>query len=177
VRRYTKEAAALAVARIFRQLSGAEAVAAGNANTGAAAAKFMLPLASGQQPVAAAAAPAAGAGDKVVLPATAASATAAAAAFAAGAGAVDSAAAGAAAAAEAPGLLGTGRLADRRPFDSEELTGLAITDADFTEALTRVQPSAQREGFTTTPEVRQLRLTLSKPELKARLVSALDTKM
>ena len=49
-------------------------------------------------------------------------------------------------------LLG-GRLADRTPLHAPELTGLAITNEDFAEALTRVQPSAQREGFTTTPEV------------------------
>jgi len=49
-------------------------------------------------------------------------------------------------------LIG-GRLADRAPLGADELVGLAITAADFAEALTRVQPSAQREGFTTTPEV------------------------
>jgi hypothetical protein len=53
--------------------------------------------------------------------------------------------AGASAADEEAGLMGTGRLADRRPFDPSELAGLAITDDDFTQALTRVQPSAQRE--------------------------------
>ena len=52
----------------------------------------------------------------------------------------------------ASSLLG-GRLADRAPLRTAELSGLAITAADFAEALTRVQPSAQREGFTTTPEV------------------------
>ena len=49
-------------------------------------------------------------------------------------------------------LIG-GRLADRAPLGAGELAGLAITAADFAAALTRVQPSAQREGFTTTPEV------------------------
>ena len=46
-----------------------------------------------------------------------------------------------------------GRLADRAPLRAGELAGLAITAEDFSRALTRVQPSAQREGFTTTPEV------------------------
>lgn len=31
--------------------------------------------------------------------------------------------------------------------------GLAITMADFEAAITRVQPSVRREGFTTTPDV------------------------
>ena len=51
------------------------------------------------------------------------------------------------------GLMGGGRLGDRRPLDVDELSSLAITTDDFALALTRVQPSAQREGFTTTPEV------------------------
>ena len=55
--------------------------------------------------------------------------------------------------ASATGSLIGGRLADRAPLGADELVGLAITAADFAEALTRVQPSAQREGFTTTPEV------------------------
>ena len=50
-------------------------------------------------------------------------------------------------------LMGSGRLADRRPFDASELANLSITIEDFALALTKVQPSAQREGFTTTPEV------------------------
>ena len=49
--------------------------------------------------------------------------------------------------------MGSGRLADRRPFDASELANLSITIEDFALALTKVQPSAQREGFTTTPEV------------------------
>ena len=51
------------------------------------------------------------------------------------------------------GALIGGRLADRAPLRAGELAGLAITAEDFSRALTRVQPSAQREGFTTTPEV------------------------
>ena len=47
--------------------------------------------------------------------------------------------------------MGGGRLGDRRPLDVDELSSLAITTDDFALALTRVQPSAQREGFTTTP--------------------------
>ena len=53
----------------------------------------------------------------------------------------------------AEALMGSGRLADRRPFDASELADLSITIDDFALALTKVQPSAQREGFTTTPEV------------------------
>lgn len=49
--------------------------------------------------------------------------------------------------------LATGRLADPRPLTEDELGDLAITMDDFSLALTRVQPSAQREGFTTTPNV------------------------
>ena len=51
------------------------------------------------------------------------------------------------------GRLATGRLADPRPLTEDELGDLAITMDDFSLALTRVQPSAQREGFTTTPNV------------------------
>ena len=49
--------------------------------------------------------------------------------------------------------LATGRLADPRALTESELEDLAITMDDFASALTRVQPSAQREGFTTTPNV------------------------
>jgi ribosome biogenesis ATPase len=145
-----KEAAALAVARIFKQLasaSGLGSVAGTRAWAGAVDGPLYKPLGGGLglglgpksgQPVIA--------GGKVVP--------------AAGAGAGAMVAGGSLAAgsrsgygAAEAGLMGTGRLADRRPFEPSELTGLAITDDDFTQALTRVQPSAQREGFTTTPEV------------------------
>ena len=46
-----------------------------------------------------------------------------------------------------------GRLADRRPLDASELEPLAITRGDFAAAIAKVQPSARREGFTTTPAV------------------------
>lgn len=36
---------------------------------------------------------------------------------------------------------------------SDQLTSLALTNADFTRALSIVQPSSQREGFTTVPDV------------------------
>ncbi|GAA5924963.1 putative AAA family ATPase RIX7 [Sporobolomyces koalae] len=36
---------------------------------------------------------------------------------------------------------------------TEQLSTLALTNADFTRALTIVQPSSQREGFTTVPDV------------------------
>jgi len=41
-----------------------------------------------------------------------------------------------------------------RPYTAEEMANLAIDAADFTEALTRVQPSARREGFSTIPDVK-----------------------
>lgn len=43
--------------------------------------------------------------------------------------------------------------AGRGPLGPEELAGLAITMADYEGALGRVQPSAQREGFATVPDV------------------------
>ncbi|KAJ2493235.1 Ribosome biogenesis ATPase rix7 [Coemansia sp. RSA 2050] len=39
------------------------------------------------------------------------------------------------------------------PLTPEELAPLAITNADFLQALTKVQPSAKREGFATVPGV------------------------
>ena len=39
------------------------------------------------------------------------------------------------------------------PLTAEELTSLAITMQDFETAITKVQPSVRREGFTTTPDV------------------------
>lgn len=36
---------------------------------------------------------------------------------------------------------------------SDQLESLSLTNADFTQALTVVQPSSQREGFTTVPDV------------------------
>ena len=36
---------------------------------------------------------------------------------------------------------------------ASELSGLAITMADFEAAVHKVQPSVRREGFTTTPDV------------------------
>ena len=56
-------------------------------------------------------------------------------------------------AAASDAALATGRLADPRPLTEDELGDLAITMDDFSSALDRVQPSAQREGFTTTPNV------------------------
>lgn len=41
-----------------------------------------------------------------------------------------------------------------RPYTAEEMANLAIDARDFTEALTRVQPSARREGFSTIPDVK-----------------------
>ena len=40
-----------------------------------------------------------------------------------------------------------------QPLTPAELAGLAITAADFDEAVKKVQPSVRREGFATTPDV------------------------
>lgn len=39
------------------------------------------------------------------------------------------------------------------PLTPDQLDPLAITNADFQKALTQVQPSSKREGFTTVPDV------------------------
>eukprot|EP00438_Fugacium_kawagutii_P010407 Skav220407 [mRNA] locus=scaffold639:441151:443686:- [translate_table: standard] len=39
-------------------------------------------------------------------------------------------------------------------YSTEEMAKLAIEASDFTEALSKVQPSARREGFTTIPDVK-----------------------
>ena len=43
---------------------------------------------------------------------------------------------------------------DTGPYSAEEMANLAVDAADFVEALSRVQPSARREGFTTIPDVK-----------------------
>eukprot|EP00124_Ichthyophonus_hoferi_P003081 Ihof_evm4s246 gene=Ihof_evmTU4s246 len=43
--------------------------------------------------------------------------------------------------------------ANTEPLSAQQLSPLAITMADFDEALTKVQPSAKREGFATIPDV------------------------
>jgi hypothetical protein len=45
------------------------------------------------------------------------------------------------------------READRARFSNDELRHLAISMADFEVAVTKVQPSLRREGFTTKPDV------------------------
>lgn len=40
-----------------------------------------------------------------------------------------------------------------RPLTDSQLSILSITTADFTSALSQVQPSSKREGFTTVPDV------------------------
>lgn len=57
------------------------------------------------------------------------------------------------AAAAGPAVSLFSLLGDRGPLAPEELQGLAITMADYEAALPRVQPSAQREGFATVPDV------------------------
>lgn len=54
------------------------------------------------------------------------------------------------AAAAPPSLFGAG---GRGPLTPKEMSGLAITMTDYEAALGRVQPSAQREGFATVPDV------------------------
>jgi ribosome biogenesis ATPase len=51
------------------------------------------------------------------------------------------------------GNVDCGLLQRRAQFTSAELSGFAIGMHDFTEALTKVQPSALREGFATRPNV------------------------
>lgn len=41
-----------------------------------------------------------------------------------------------------------------KAYTAEEMSTLAIEAQDFTEALSKVQPSARREGFTTIPDVK-----------------------
>jgi ribosome biogenesis ATPase len=54
-----------------------------------------------------------------------------------------------------PAALASSRdaLFERGALSAEEMSGLAITMSDYEEALPRVQPSAQREGFATVPDV------------------------
>ena len=46
------------------------------------------------------------------------------------------------------------RSGSEKAYTSEEMANLAIEASDFTEALSKVQPSARREGFTTIPDVK-----------------------
>lgn len=139
-----KESAALAVKRIFKQLeAAAEAQEAARAAGGSAAeaagaadgaaAQQQLPVTPGPAPQQAEGGDARppDAQQDVQQPAAAGEQQAA----AAGAGAVPQR------------RLGAGALS------SVELAGLAITMADFEEAVPKVQPSVRREGFATTPDV------------------------
>lgn len=45
-------------------------------------------------------------------------------------------------------------VADVEPFSTEEMAGLAVTMSDFRASLSKVQPSAKREGFATIPNVK-----------------------
>jgi hypothetical protein len=60
---------------------------------------------------------------------------------------------------------GVGR---REPLSPEELEGLAITMADFEVAVSKVQPSVRREGFTTKPDVTWADVVRSTPAASAR---------
>lgn len=46
-----------------------------------------------------------------------------------------------------------GMESESKAYSTEEMQNLAIEASDFTEALSKVQPSARREGFTTIPEL------------------------
>jgi ribosome biogenesis ATPase len=164
-----KEAAAVAVSRIFSRLEAAR-LACAAAAAGAGAAGAAGAAAGAAAPAAAAAgaataeetarasegaantAPADGAaavrpGLQVDGPSVGADADMAEAAEAAEA----AAAAAALLAADVAAFSGAGF--GQGPLGPAELAGLAITMADFEAALPKVQPSVRREGFTTTPDV------------------------
>ncbi len=148
-----KESAALAVKRIFRELEAAAAAAEAEGGACGAAAQGRPPATPGaapapqqqqqaqqelvdrtqdvQQPASAGDGSQQAEGQEPV----------------GGAGAALAPAAAAVAAAPAPRRLGGGALS------GAELAGLAITMADFEEAIPKVQPSVRREGFATTPDV------------------------
>ena len=50
-------------------------------------------------------------------------------------------------------ILTERRLKDSEPFTTNELESVSVTNSDFVNALLVIQPSAKREGFTTTPSV------------------------
>lgn len=72
-----------------------------------------------------------------------------------------------------------------RPLREDELGILAVTNADFQDALEVVQPSSKREGFTTVPDVTwadvgalttaraELRMALTQPITRPELFAAL----
>ncbi|GFR52366.1 hypothetical protein Agub_g14925, partial [Astrephomene gubernaculifera] len=157
----TKEAAAVAVTRIFAQMTrqkeeeaaAAAAAAVAQAATGDAAAgadaTTQAAVAAG---AALTAAGAAAAGD--AAPAGGAAAEGAAAASAAEpVAAVVTAPAATATAAAPAGMRSIHERFGGGPLGPTELAGLAITMSDFEAALPKVQPSVRREGFTTTPDV------------------------
>lgn len=140
-----KESAALAVKRIFRELEAAAAAAEAEGGVGGAATGEHLPGTPGAVP-----APQQEAQQEaertqdVQQPASAGDGSQ----QAEGREGQEPAPAGAAAAAApAARRLGGGALS------GAELAGLAITMADFEEAIPKVQPSVRREGFATTPDV------------------------
>ena len=50
-------------------------------------------------------------------------------------------------------ILTEQRLKDSEPLTRNELESVSVTNSDFVDALIVIQPSAKREGFTTTPSV------------------------
>ena len=164
----TKEAAALAVARIFEEFEAAPAaVTASGAGPAVAPADEAMATASGpsagdaaardtaapqpQPPAAPVAATASAAGSEELAGGGATSVG-----DAAGGAAGEEERSGAGGAAE-PSVGGGGRSrggpSRATPLTVEQLQGLAVTMADFEGALSKVQPSVRREGFTTKPDV------------------------
>lgn len=172
----TKEAAALAVARIFAEI---EATRAASGPCPGAAALAPPAMAAAAMPAAAAAAPPNGPTDDAMASATGSAVDLVNADRVASAAAVVEPAVGDVAAClgggrgrrgagegdaapdggtggsegntgEVGGDRGNGRAHALSP---EQLQGLAITMADFEGALEKVQPSVRREGFTTKPDV------------------------
>lgn len=157
----TKEAAALAVARIFAELEATQsASAAAGANNASGA--LDEPMA-GSAAADADPAPAHGAnsGANPEPPVATAATAATASAELAGGGATsvgDAVVRSGARGAGEPSVGGGGRGRGQgtslgSPLTPQQLQGLAVTMSDFQGALAKVQPSVRREGFTTKPDV------------------------
>ena len=140
-----KESAALAVKRIFRQL---EAAAEATAAAAAAAAEGVAAALDGAGDGAAAEPPPVTPGPAPKQPEGGSGGVA---------GAQQDVQQPAAAGEQAAAADGGGAAPQRRlgagALSAAELAGLAITMADFEEAVPKVQPSVRREGFATTPDV------------------------
>jgi ribosome biogenesis ATPase len=135
----TKEAAALAVKRIFRQLEAMDDAEA--AAVAAAAAAGGMGVAAGLV----------GLEDDMEVATGTAAAGMEQSADVGGAGGDGLEAAGVGG--EGEEVMRWGRPRWRPPLTPRELSDLHITMSDFEEAVKKVQPSVRREGFTTTPDV------------------------